>query len=314
MNPRISIIMLTYNREQYIRRAIESILHQDFKNFEFILVDNGSTDQSGKICDFYQTLDDRIRVLHLPKGNIGSGRNAGLDISRGEYIAFVDDDDYAFPDFLHFLFHLVQKNKADIAVCGSYAEQDGIVSDNGRYRYDELYIMNTEQALEAFLRRNYYNAAMPTKLIHRKLFERNRFPDTGNYDDITTTYRVFSNAAIVAAHGLPKYTFLRHPGNHSSSATKHQLLNPAQLFEYMNAFAERTEYIGNVLPQLSNLARYSEWSYMISMVEKIHRYHLQNCAEPLEFMKHELKLHWKDFFEGAYIEEFEKEWMNKYIR
>lgn len=314
MTPQISVIMLTYNRERYVGRAVESILHQEFSDFELILVDNGSTDHSGKICDSYQAQDSRIRVLHRGRGNIGSGRNAGLDIARGEYVAFIDDDDYAFPDFLLFLFRLAQNYQADISVCGSFVEQGGIVGDNGRYRYDELHIMNKEQALEAFLRRNYYNAAMPTKLVRRKLFEKARFPGTGSYDDITTTYRVFSNADIVVAHGLPKYIFLRHPGNHSSSATKHQLLNPAQLFEYMTAFAERTEYIGKVLPQLSDLARYSEWSYMISMVEKIYRYELNNCKEPLEIMQKELRLHWNDFYEGDYIEEFEKEWMNKYIK
>lgn len=314
MKPWISVIMLTYNREQYVRRAVESILNQTFEDYEFILVDNGSTDRSGKICDEFQTQDSRVRVLHLPKGSIGSGRNAGLDIAQGEYISFIDDDDYAAADFLQFLFLLARDYQADIAVCGSYAEQNGIVAANGKYSYDNLYVLNTEQAVEAFLRRNYYNAAMPTKLIRRELFERTRFPDKGNYDDITTTYRVFANAGVVVTYGLPKYTFFRHPGNHSSSATKHNLLNSAQLFEYISAFAERTVYISNTLPQLTDLAKYSEWSYMISMIDKIYRYNLKNCRKPLEVMKKELRLHWKEFYESTYIEEFEKEWLDNYVR
>ena len=95
----ISVIMLTYNRETLVRRAIESILAQTYLNFEYVIVDNGSTDRSGAIADEYATKDARIRVIHRERGNIGAGRNTGLDAAKGEYIAFVDDDDWAEPDF-----------------------------------------------------------------------------------------------------------------------------------------------------------------------------------------------------------------------
>lgn len=136
----------------------------------------------------------------------------------------------------------------------------------------------------------------------------------GKYDDITTTYRYFANAKIVAAHGLPKYCFYRHSGNNSSAATKHHLLNPVQLNEYLAAFRERTEYISKILPQLAGLALYSEWSYMISMVEKIHRYGLNNCADLLVLMCDNLRAHWDDFYYGKYILEFEKVWMERYVK
>lgn len=312
--PKISVIMLTYNREQLVSRAIESILAQTFQDFEFIIVLNGCIDGSKAIVEEYAEKDSRIHIICKEKGNIGSGRNAGLDAAVGEYIAFIDDDDWCEPDFLEFLYNLAQDHQADIAVCGSYIEQEGIIGPNGRYCYNELHLMNTEEASEAYLHRIYYNAGMPTKLIHRRLFEKIRFSDKGNYDDITTTYRYFVNAEIVVAQGLPLYVVYRHPGNHSSTATKHYMLNSEQLFEYLAAFRERTRYISEILPQLSALAKYSEWSYMISMVEKIYRYHLDNCTEALEFIQNELQVHWKEFYEGNYIEEFEKEWMNTYIK
>ena len=96
----ISVIMLTYNRENFINRAIESILNQTFQDFEFIIVDNGSTDKSGQIAEEYAKRDKRIRVIHRERGNIGAGRNTGLDVAKGNYIAFIDDDDWAEPDFL----------------------------------------------------------------------------------------------------------------------------------------------------------------------------------------------------------------------
>jgi glycosyltransferase involved in cell wall biosynthesis len=306
--------MLVYNREALVPRMIESIRAQTFTDYEYIIVDNGSVDRSGAIADGYAATDSRITVIHRERGNIGSGRNAGLDAASGDYIAFVDDDDYAEPDFLEFLYGLAETHGADIAVCGSNREENGAVSPNHIYAYDELFVMDAERAAEAFLRRVKYNAAMPTKLIRRGMFDSIRFSGEGSYDDISTTYRYFANAGITAAHGLPKYCFCRHPGNNSSAATKHHLLNPVQLGEYLTAFRERTEYIGGILPNLRRLARYSEWSYMISMVEKIHRYGLTNCGEPLKFMKSELKENWTEFYDGQYIERFEKDWMDKFIK
>ncbi len=310
----ISVIMLTYNREGLVARAIESILNQTFKDFEFIIVDNGSTDRSGAIADEYALKDSRFKIIHREQGNIGSGRNAGLDAATGKYVAFIDDDDYAETDFLEFLYNLAKNHNADIAVCGSTKEENGQQLPNGIYQYDEKYIMDAEQATVNFLWRKLYNAAMPTKLVRREMFDNIRFLNEGKYDDITTTYRYFANAEIVVAHGLPKYCFYRHPGNNSSAATKHHLLNPVQLDEYLAAFRERTEYISKVLPRLAGLALYSEWSYMISMVEKIHRYGLNNCADLLELMCDNLRAHWDDFYNGKYILEFEKGWMERYVK
>ncbi|HBR01182.1 MAG TPA: glycosyltransferase [Ruminiclostridium sp.] len=311
--PKISVIMLTYNREELVARAIESILNQTYEDFELIIVDNGSADRSGAIADEYAVKDSRTRVIHRERGNIGSGRNAGLDAATGEYIAFIDDDDYAETDFLEFLHNLAQKHHADIAVCGPTKKENGEQLPNGIYLYDEKHVMDAEQATVNFLRRRLYNAAMPTKLVRRTLFDRIRFSNKGSYDDITTTYRYFANAKSVVAYGLPKYCFYRHPGNNSSAATKHHLLNPTQLREYLAAFRERTGYISGVLPQLTDLALYSEWSYMISMVEKISRFGLANCNESLRFMCNELQRHRDEFYNGRFIQGFEKEWLEKYV-
>lgn len=314
MNPTISVIMLTFNRENYIRRSIESIIKQTYTNFEFIIVDNGSTDRSGMIADNYAILDERISVKHIKRGNIGSGRNAGLDSARGEYITFIDDDDYAEPDFLDFLLNLAKTYDADISVCGSYQEQDGIISPNWTLVYDECYIMNAEQATEMYLKRKLYNAAMPTKLIKRRMTEMIRFDSEGSYDDITITYKYLANANRVVAQGKPMYTFLRHVGNNSSAATKHYLLNPKQLSEYFKAYRDRTDYISKIYPNLASLARYRELAYMVSMIEKIHRFGLENCNESLAYMRSEVKNNVHEFLESGFCEEFEKKWFDIYIK
>ena len=310
--PAISVIILTYNRETLVARAIESILAQTFSDFELIIVDNGSSDRSGAIADEYAVKDNRVKVIHRERGNIGSGRNAGLDAAKGEYVAFVDDDDWAEPDFLEFLHNLAVENSADIAVCGSWwqLENGGI---KPKYIFDELLLHDAETAVIDTILRKHYNSASPTKLYARYLFDEISFSNQGKYDDISTTYKLFANASLTAVHGKGKYYFSRHGGNNSDPATKHRLLNPEQLTEYLFAFSERTEYLSRVLPNIAEFAKWSEWSYMISMVEKIKRYGSANCNKPLAFMLRELKQNRDEFLRFSFTQEYEKQWMERFI-
>lgn len=307
----ISVIMLTYNRENMVGRAIESILNQTYQNFEFIIVDNGSTDQSGKIADSYAEKDSRIKVIHLPKSNIGTGRNTGLDMSKGDYVTFIDDDDTAEPDMLEFLHALAVECDADIALCGSYKEVNGEILPN--CVFDEKLIMTPEEAVVTLLKRKKYGAGMPTKLFSKKLFDTIRFENNRKYEDIHTTYKYFASAKRVTAHGIPKYRVFRHGGNNSNFTTNDLLLTPEQLDEYFEAFRERTVYLSNKLPKIADYAQYSEWSYMISMCNKIEKNHLEQCNKQLEFVKNELLAHYDEFYHSPYIEEFEKEYMKRYI-
>ncbi len=308
---KVSVIMLTYNREALVGRAIESILAQTMQDFEYIIVNNGSTDKSGEIAEEYAKKDSRIRVLHIPKSNIGTGRNAGLDVAKGEYITFIDDDDTAEPDMLEFLYDLAKEAGAEISFCGSTKEVEGEFLPN--CMFEEKLIMTPEEAVVLLLKRKKCNAAMPTKLVKRELFDEVRFLPEGKYDDIRATYKYFAIANKVAAHGMPKYCFWRHPGNNSAFTTNDLLLTPEQLDEYFDAFRERTEFLSAKLPKIADYAQYSEWSYMISMCNKISKNNLISCQKQLEFVKKELTEHYMEFYESPYIEEFEREFMRKYI-
>lgn len=296
-----SVLMLTYNREALVSRAIESILAQTYKNFEFVIVDNGSTDQSGQIADGYAARDPRIRVIHRERGNIGAGRNTALDAARGEHLTFIDDDDWAEPDFLTFLVELLEVNDADVSICGA---ADKV--------FDEKKVMTAEEALVELMWRKKYNMAFPTKLFRRKLVEGLRFPEDGAYDDIALMYRLLAGARRVAYHGLPKYTFYRHPGNNSAWTTNHALLNAATLDEYLEAYHTRTAWLSGLFPDSAAVWRYFEWSFMISMVEKITRLEIPGCETQLSHMKAELATHREEFLNAPEILNFEREWMDKY--
>ena len=278
------------------------MLAQTFTGFEFIIIDNGSVDNSGKICDEYAAKDDRIKVIHREEGNIGSARNVGLDNAQGEAIAFVDDDDWAEPDFLSFLYDLLMKNDSDVSICGA---ADKV--------FDEKKIMTGEEAVIELMWRKRYNMAFPTKMFRRELAEGLRFPATGEYDDIALMYRLLAKAKKVAYHGLPKYTFYRHAGNNSAWTTNHELINPAILDEYLEAYRKRTVWLSELFPNSAVIFRYFEWSFMISMVEKINRLHLTHCKKQEIYMRNILTQNEEEFMASPCILDFERNWMEEYV-
>jgi glycosyltransferase involved in cell wall biosynthesis len=299
---KISVIMLTYNREKLVGRMIECIRSQTLTDFEFIIVDNGSTDSSGKIADSYLSKDCRIRVMHLTKGNIGSGRNAGLDVAVGEYIAFVDDDDYCENDYLQFLYGLAAEHNADVSICGATWAN-----------IDETRIMTPEEALIVLLQRKNYNVAFPTKLFKREMFDKNRFLETGKYDDIYLMPKMLASANKVAYHGLSKYHFTRHEGNNSAWTQNHKLLDAGTLQEYLDVYKERTAWLSERFPNSADKWRYFNWSFMLSMVEKVSGFDITECFPVKELMRNELINNLDEFSHSELILDFEKKWLEMFI-
>lgn len=263
----ISVIMLTYNRENFVSRAIESILGQTYRDFEFIIVDNGSTDRGGQIADEYAAKDNRVRVIHRERGSIGAGRNTGLDAARGEYITFVDDDDYAEPGLLEHLYDLAVSRGADIAACGSWREADG--ARQPKYVFDGIFTYNGEDAVTELLKREKFNSANPTKLIASEIFKLIRYDEVSKYDDIKTVYRQFAHARGVVVSGVPLYTFVRHERNNSSGTTDGEAIPAGQIEEYLAAFRERTRWLTERFPDKADYWLYTELSYALSMYDKI---------------------------------------------
>ena len=113
----VSVIIPVYNVEKYMRRCIDSIINQTYTNLEIILVDDGASDRSGKICDEYAQMDHRIKVLHKENGGLASARNAGIQIATGEYISYVDSDDWVETEFIEVLLKGCQDNNAKMSIC-----------------------------------------------------------------------------------------------------------------------------------------------------------------------------------------------------
>lgn len=300
--PMISVIMLTYNREQLLEGMIECIQNQTFPDFEFIIVDNGSSDKSGEIAEEYAKNDDKIKVLHLAKSSIGKGRNEGLKAATGRYIAFVDDDDSCKENFLSVLYKNLCSEDADVAICGA-ADKNFPVREN----YDAV------EALKVLLDRKYYNVAFPTKLIKKSLFEGNMFNEASKYDDIYLMPKILACAKKVVYEGKPLYEFRRHENNNSSWTTNFRLLTKETLSEYLEVYRERTEWLSKRFPTEVLDWLYYEWSFWISMVDKITRFEITDCSEICEELKRKLQPVAADFLNHPKTQDFEKEYMRKYI-
>ena len=303
----ISVIMLTYNREQLVGRAIESILNQTYRDFEFIIVDNGSTDNSGTIAEHYAKQDERIRVVHIPKSNIGTGRNVGLDMAQGEYITFIDDDDWCESDFLEFLYETIVLNHADISICASYKEDMQEKSFVGKP--NETLLMNAEEAIITLMWRKYYNTGFPTKFFKADLFKDIRFSEKEKYEDISLMYKVLAKAEKIVYCGIAKYHVYRHEGNNSAITTKDSLLSPEYLKDYRKFYRERTKWLCEQFPENTLYWWYFDWSFQLSMVRKIMVNNIQGCDKHLEEMKQELKWSKEKLLNSPYIQEFEKKWI-----
>jgi glycosyltransferase involved in cell wall biosynthesis len=308
----ISVIMLTYNREQYVRNMIEDILGQTYIDFEYIIIDNGSTDASGKIADEYARNDKRIKVIHLNESkSIGYARNLGLKKSIGEYIAYVDDDDRVEPDFLKFLMSLIEEHNADISMCGA-TEGDG-TTRNPQCLFDEKMVLTGEEALRLLLGRKYIRAGMPTKLYKREILEKYPFVENYKNEDIHTQYKYLLSGKIIVIYGIDKYYFARHAGNISGFTSNAGGWDAKTMNDYLTAFHNRTDFVKQYAPNTYKLALYSEWSFMISMVEKIDRYGLEDCKVIGDKLIETLTKHKEEFLKMPEIKDFEKSWIERYV-
>lgn len=208
MSEYISIIVPVYNVEKYIDRCINSLIKQTYKNIEIILVDDESPDRCPQICDEYAKIDSRIKVIHKKNGGLSDARNVGLNTVTGEYIAFVDSDDWVEPDFIETLYRNAKEENADISIIG-YA----LVWDNGRKKSnsnnDAYYVFGKETAIRELLVQRKFNCMVCQKMYKRKIFETVRFPVGKLYEDVAVSLPTFLRADKVVVCGSTGYNYFQ---------------------------------------------------------------------------------------------------------
>ena len=204
--PRLSVIVPVYKVENYLRDCIDSILNQTFTDFELILVDDGSPDQCGKICDEYAALDKRVRVIHKSNGGLSDARNKGIDASKGDIIGFVDSDDKISDDMYQKMIQYMDDHQLDIVCADTYVVKNGKETFRPRFREDKLF--SRMEALREILTDSLDNAAW-NKIYKRKVIGDIRFPMGRIYEDVATVYRFIGNSEKVGYICKPFYYYFK---------------------------------------------------------------------------------------------------------
>ena len=208
--PELSVIVPVYNAEKYLHKCVDSILNQTFADFELLLVDDGSPDQCGTICDAYAAQDPRVKVIHKSNGGVSEARNVGLDKAQGNYISFIDPDDWVEPDLFRSAVDFCKTKQTDI-VCFEVC----IVRKNKKkfhYRFAADCVFEAKDALVKILTDVIDNS--PCNKIYRKAVWNNvRFPVGRRYEDVATIYKTFYNADRVGYIKKYFYYYVKHEGS-----------------------------------------------------------------------------------------------------
>ena len=205
---KVSIIVPVYKVEKFLERCVESIIKQTYQNIEIILIDDESPDECPKMCDQYEIKDNRIKVIHKKNGGLSDARNAGLDIASGEYIAFVDSDDWIESDFIETLYMNAEREKADISVVGYQ-----LIWEDGRIRRfsrdEEYYVFDRENAIRELLKQKKFQCMVCQKMYRKQIFETIRFPVGKIYEDVAIGLSTFLKAERVVVSGKVKYNYFQ---------------------------------------------------------------------------------------------------------
>lgn len=238
-NKLVSVIVPVYNVEEYLVKSVDSILNQTYENLEIILVDDGSTDMSGAMCDSFKEQDERIKVIHKKNGGLSDARNAGLEIATGDYIGYVDSDDWAEPDMFELMVTNCEKYGADVAACRySKVYKDFTVNEST----DLIIHMTRDEALETYICENVerpiYNSVW-SKLFKCDLVKDYRFPVGKKSEDIMYTTKAFCNmnSCVYIDKALYNYVCDREGSIMAVKNGKHMLEDELPFFR------EGVEYI-----------------------------------------------------------------------
>lgn len=228
---KISVIVPVYNVEKYLSRCLESIINQTYKNLEIIIIDDGSFDNSPEICDFYAQKDNRIEVIHKENGGLSSARNAGVDISTGQYITFVDSDDFIRDNYIEYLHDICIKNKSDIVQCRFEIGSKDDFSEIDLEK-EEVYIYSN---IEALCNRKLKVTAC-AKLYRRDIIKGTKFPIGIINEDDATYYKFIYNASKISITSKKLYYYYQS----NNSITRNDL--NYKRTDFIDIYIDRIKY------------------------------------------------------------------------
>ncbi len=251
----LSIIVPVYKTKQYLDKCVSSLIAQTYRDTEIILVDDGSPDECPKMCDEWAKKDARIKVVHRENGGLSAARNSGLEIATGDYIAFIDSDDYIDENMFSLLMSAATANNADIAECAyikvGESEKEEAQARSDAEKSEEVLAFNAENAMEELIRERSIHQVVWNKIYSKKVLEGLSFREGRLNEDEFFTYRAVGNSEIVISLKAQLYFYVQHENSIMSSGYSVRRLDAVE------ALKERMDYVEEKFPKLYNLAKAS---------------------------------------------------------
>lgn len=240
--PEITIIVPAYNVEKYIGKSMDCLKKQSFQDFEVVIIDDGSTDKTGSICDRLAEEDSRFKVYHKENEGVSAARNAGLDRVSGKYITFIDSDDWVTEDYLEYLLWLINLDeKAEISMTvGEKVNENDEPVDVAETMHE---VLTTSDAVKRMLVRDTYTHANWGKMYKKSVWDNVRFPKHVIYDDYDTTYRAFANSTTVVCGNAVKYSYVQRNGSLMHAVCSEKTLSVLDVADNI------TEFLINTWPE-----------------------------------------------------------------
>lgn len=236
-NALISVIVPAYNVERYIRKCLDSVCNQTYRNLEILVIDDGSTDGTGAICDEFAAKDQRITVMHCENGGLSIARNRALDRAKGQLIGFVDSDDWIESNMFQQLHDTLISSDADIAICAYYREKRGRIRK--MYSDGRVFSMNRKQALSQLVKDKTFRNYVWNKLYRRELFDDIRFPEHMHFEDTAIMYRLFIKAEAFECINVPLYHHIYRVG----SIVRPKFYNAESVFQHFKILTDRNRFL-----------------------------------------------------------------------
>lgn len=233
-NPLISVVVPIFNVEKYLERCVQSIRCQTYSNIEIILVDDGSTDCSGNICDFYKNQDKRIKVIHKQNGGLSDARNVGIKLAQGEYLTCVDSDDFISTLFVENLWRAVKEGHCDIATSWFVEFYEGdIIPKSEKVECKDIQVIDRERFYERLLYQKGVEVSAWGKLYKSELFQNIEYPKGKLYEDIPTTYLLIEKVTNIAV--IPNIDYFYFQRKNSIAQSQFSIKKMDAIY-YMNNF------------------------------------------------------------------------------
>lgn len=228
---KVSVIVPVYNVEKYLNKCIKSLLDQDFENYEIILIDDGSTDNSGRICDSYSSNYGNISVYHKKNGGLSDSRNYGIEKSSANYITFVDSDDYVTTDYISTLYELIHNNDADMSACSTFMTSEKNLKRTYK-EYNVKKIDSSEMLKVIFIKEYGIGVSTWAKMYKKSLFDNIKFPVNKIHEDLLTTPFIVDKCRKIMITNVAKYYY--NVRENSITTREINLSRDKQLFDGLN--------------------------------------------------------------------------------